>query len=539
MNPKRAEQQNIHHRRQNWFRGTLWVTLLWCVVLGCSSKVVSGPESPSADLAEPPSEPLDFAESSPDLSSPLPDLKMIEDLGKPVGASCAMDAECMSGACRKVGASGAGICVGRCKVQSDCDSLPGSVTCQPERAGEASGLCVPPSANHCASCEKDADCGVMAERCLQAPGDTAPACHLDCSLSASVCPSDYECLAVSDGGKARKLCAPKTKLCLDSLGGYCDRVALPQSCSRKNSAGLCIGQRACLAGGRYDRCAAAVPQFKRCGDMDPPGCTLALAADALGTKAHCASCGNACGSDEDCCGGSCKKLSTDKDCGACGKTCGMGSGCCGGSCAPLDTVTNCGACGNLCPGQGLSNNEVFCDATTMPKSCGMSCRGDNYDVDKSATNGCEILDVTPPGHTQPTAASRGSKDCFDTASRDSFSSIVPSDSRQHKNPPVAGFSSMVGAAPDFWVVRATGGTFCTNDYSVTFTTRGGSAMSCYRLTVQTNKRTDTLDVNGASSQNLSTGSGAYSGGSDIFFSVEKTCSSPTPENVTYTVEYHL
>ena len=44
---------------------------------------------------------------------------------------------------------------------------------------------------------------------------------------------------------------------------------------------------------------------------------------------------------------------------------------------------------------------------------------------------------------------------------------------------------MVGAAPDFWVVRATGGTFCTNDYSVTFTTRGGSAMSCYRLTVQT------------------------------------------------------
>jgi hypothetical protein len=64
MNTKRVEQQIIHHRRKNWFRGTLWVTLLWCFVLGCSSKVVPGPESPSADLAEPPSEPLDLAESS-------------------------------------------------------------------------------------------------------------------------------------------------------------------------------------------------------------------------------------------------------------------------------------------------------------------------------------------------------------------------------------------------------------------------------------------------------------------------------------------
>ena len=169
----------------------------------------------------------------------------------------------------------------------------------------------------------------------------------------------------------------------------------------------------------------------------------------------------------------------------------------------------------------------------------MSCRGDNYDVDKSAGNGCEVLDVTPPGHTQPTAASRGSKDCFDTASRDTFTSGVPSDAREHKNPPVAGFSGMVGAAPDYWTVRATGGTFCVNDYVVTFTTSGGSASSCYRLTIQTNKRTDTLDVKGAGSANISTGGGAYSGGSDIYFVVEKTCSSPEPENVSYTVEYHL
>lgn len=169
----------------------------------------------------------------------------------------------------------------------------------------------------------------------------------------------------------------------------------------------------------------------------------------------------------------------------------------------------------------------------------MSCRGDNYDVDRSAANGCEVLDVIPPGHTQPSAASRGSKDCSDTASRDSFSAGVPSDTREHKNPPVAGFGAVVGAAPDYWVVRATGGVLCVNDVSVTFTTRGGSAMSCYRLTVQTNKRTDTIDVSGSGSGGIGTGSGAYSGGSDIYFIVEKTCSSPTPENVSYTVEYHL
>ena len=76
----------------------------------------------------------------------------------------------------------------------------------------------------------------MSERCLQAPGDIAPACHIDCSLSTAACPSDYECLDVADGSPSgdmgapsRKLCVPKTKLCLDSLGGFCDRVSLPQT----------------------------------------------------------------------------------------------------------------------------------------------------------------------------------------------------------------------------------------------------------------------------------------------------------------------
>jgi hypothetical protein len=314
-------------------------------------------------------------------------------------------------------------------------------------------------------------------------------------------------------------------------------VALPQYCARENSAGICTGQRPCLAGGRYDKCGAMAPQYRQCDDLDPPGCMEKLAPDAATTKRNCGMCGHACAAVEDCCGGSCTALNTTTDCGACGKSCLAGSGCCGGGCTALNTVSNCGACGNSCPGQGLTNNDVSCDA--MTRTCAMTCRGDNYDVDTSPSNGCEVLDSVPPGHSQPTAASRGSKDCYDTSSRDTFSAGVPSDKRVHINPPVDSFSGSVGAAPDWWIVHADGGTFCIDDYDVTLTTSGGSSSSCYLLTFYTNKTTDSVTVNGASSGSISGGSGSYSDGSDIYFKIEKSCSSPGPESVSYTVDYHL
>ena len=52
------------------------------------------------------------------------------------------------------------------------------------------------------------------------------------------CPADYECAPVKDGMAVRQLCLPKIKVCLDALGGFCDRVAVPQACSRTNPAGL-------------------------------------------------------------------------------------------------------------------------------------------------------------------------------------------------------------------------------------------------------------------------------------------------------------
>lgn len=487
---------------------------------------------PRPDLSTPP-----FDLASPRDLSPVPDLS-----GKPDLSPCTSDSECNSGACRPVGTDGASICVRGCRNQMDCAALPGGLFCEPKSAGSSDGFCVPASSRHCASCRKDSDCG-LSGRCLQAPGDIAPACHVDCSLSVAACPSDYECLDVPDGSSggdmgvsSRKLCVPKAKLCLDSLGGFCDRVSLPQTCWRENDAGACTGQRSCLPGGRYDRCAATTPQYKRCGDMDPPGCMLKLAADATSSKQHCGRCGNACGTNEDCCAGTCKPLDTVSDCGVCGKSCAAGSGCCGGSCTALNTVSNCGRCGNVCPGLGLSSNDVFCQAGSL--TCNMTCRGDNYDIDTLMSNGCEVLDQVPPGHTQPTAASRGSKDCYDGASQDNFSSIVPSDQRVHTNPPVASFSGSVGAAPDWWVVHADGGTFCVNDYLVSFTTRGGVPTPCYRLSIFTNKKSDSVTLSGNSFGSMSSGASSYSGGSDIYFLVEKLCSS-APELVSYTVDYHL
>lgn len=514
--------------------------VLWSL-LGCNSQVVATDDRQDLAIGPGPGPGVDLAGEKPDLGGPR-DLAAGPDLGgKPPGSTCTSDGECVTGSCKPVGSGGGSICVGPCRSQADCAALPGGLFCAPKAVGDKEGYCIPPSALHCATCDKDADCGTLTERCSQMAGDIAPACHVDCSLSATACPTDYECVSVDEPGPpavSRKLCAPKLKVCLDALGGFCDRVALPQSCRRDNVAGSCVGQRVCLAGGRYDKCAAMAPQYKRCGDMDPPGCMLRLAPDAATTKLNCGMCGKACAANEDCCGGSCKAINTATDCGACGKACAAGSDCCSGSCTTLNTVSNCGSCGNICPGQGLTNNDVFCDA--MSRSCGMTCRGDNYDIDTNAGNGCEVLDVTPPGHSQPTASSRGSKPCSDTASADTFGSGVPSDKRAHINPPVDSFSGTVGAAPDWWTVHGDGGTFCLDDYRVTFTTMGGgSGMSCYMLTFITNRLTDQITVSGSSWNTISGGSGSYSDGSDIYFKIEKTCSTAKPENVTYTVDYHL
>jgi hypothetical protein len=278
--------------------------------------------------------------------------------------------------------------------------------------------------------------------------------------------------------------------------------------------------------------------------------------------------GDYCGTNPDCVSGSCCTglcRDTQNDplfCGGCGNVCssnGMatvtcGGGVCNGNCATnqgdcnadkltdgcetsVTTADHCGGCTHVCPGYGQATADATCvDPSTS--LCGLTCKGENYDVDNNPVNGCERFDGTPPGHTQGTAQSLPSQDCFDT-SLGSFSQVIMSDARVHTNPTVTGFNAATGAAPDWWSVFANGGFACTNDFSVTLSTGGGGTSPCYTLTVITNLVTQSCLATGSSGCNVSHGSGAYGSSTVIFFKVEKTCSSATWEAVNYSVQFHL
>ena len=115
--------------------------------------------------------------------------------GNPVGFPCAKPTDCESGLCEPVVAGATSVCVSTCTAQADCTD---NFFCDPLTAGASSGYCVPHSPAHCAICTDNSDCGSLSEVCGIATGDTANACHIDCSLApiagtTAACPSDYAC----------------------------------------------------------------------------------------------------------------------------------------------------------------------------------------------------------------------------------------------------------------------------------------------------------------------------------------------------------
>jgi hypothetical protein len=104
---------------------------------------------------------LNYDLSSLDMTPPpdlTPPLKGLSD-------GCTMDSECASGMCRAPIPGLGSICVTNCQSQVDCLLAP-NFFCEAAQPGATVGLCIPRSPMHCASCNSDSDCGILAERCF-------------------------------------------------------------------------------------------------------------------------------------------------------------------------------------------------------------------------------------------------------------------------------------------------------------------------------------------------------------------------------------
>jgi hypothetical protein len=410
----------------------------------------------------------------------------------PIGFPCTNNNACTSGLCKSVVAgSGSSVCVTACTAQTDC---PDTYFCDPSVAGATTGFCVPRSPAHCMTCTTSASCGSLSEVCGVATGDTVKACHVDCSIAGNAaCPADYACVSTMLDGTAAMVCRPNAGLsCLDSLGGFCDRVATPQQCTRTNVAGTCAGQRACLtASNRFGSCAAVAPVCKAtCSSTDPAGCTTSYCSQATADAA------------------------------------------------------NCGACNNVCPGYLQANANVTCNQPT----CSFSCQGESYDVNNSATNGCEVTDPTTGNHSTNTATSLGDIACYDGSSDPNITGRLPSDSSVHASPSVAGFVTATGSAPDYYNIHAVGQSSafnpCVDNIDLTLKMSGTTHATCYHLHIDTDNNTYDCDTDSTGTCQINPGgSGNYNDDTTISVIVSKRnitgCSATARENPSYTVKGHL
>jgi hypothetical protein len=411
--------------------------------------------------------------------------------GNPVGFPCSKAQDCVTGLCKPVlPGGGSSLCVAPCTTQANCAD---NFFCDPVTPGASTGFCVPRSPAHCKTCSASAECGSLSEVCATAAGDTVKACHVDCTIGGSAaCPPDYSCLNTMLDGTASLVCRPNGGLsCLDSLGGYCDRVATPQACARTNVAGKCVGQRACLAAStRLDTCAAIAPVCRTtCASTDPAGCTTSYCAEATAGPA------------------------------------------------------NCGACGNVCPGNGTANATVTC----AQPNCSFSCQGETYNVDNNKANGCEISDPTAGNHTTNTATVVGDRACYDDSSNPNISGRMPSDSETHA-PAIASFDAVTGSASDYHVIRAVGQSSvinpCVNNVVLELVMTGSAYPACYHLRVQTNKYTFDCDTSAAGTCKINeTSSSRYDDDTDIMVTVSKRnvagCLAASRDNPSYTVKGNL
>lgn len=92
----------------------------------------------------------------------------------------------------------------------------------------------------------------------------------------------------------------------------------------------------------------------------------------------------------------------------------------------LGTVAHCASCGNACPGPDSTSTARACVAG----QCAILCKGEHYDVNGSATDGCEVQDDLPLHDGKTSAKDLGSvSDC--DSNKKTGSGVLPSDGRKH------------------------------------------------------------------------------------------------------------
>jgi hypothetical protein len=111
----------------------------------------------------------------------------------------------------------------------------------------------------CAQCLDDDDCGGPNDLCTQLPFEDGMTCGIDCTVSESVCPADFECVVVEDLPVEIRNCLPENRVCNDLCDGVtCDpgQVCIPTTGACEDPLGLC-GQPCVFddqCGGADDRC---------------------------------------------------------------------------------------------------------------------------------------------------------------------------------------------------------------------------------------------------------------------------------------------
>jgi hypothetical protein len=213
----------------------------------------------------------------------------------------------------------------------------------------------------------------------------------------------------------------------------------------------------------------------------------------------------------------------------------------GSGCGDTTSPRNCGSCGNVCAGLDASADNVRCTEEAGAAQCFFSCQGEHYDIDQDASDGCEKVDSPLENHSVATATNLGSVGCNDGDSAQNLSGILPSDDRVHEDPGVIGFDSATGAAPDYWTIVGSGGTFCQDDLNLTLTVTGSSNATCYMLNATTSSGDGPYScaITSGTSCSILNGSGSYSDGDTINWWVSRTCTAATPEAPTYTITGHL